>query len=341
MYRNHTVAVVVPAYNEAEQVGTVIDSMPSFVDRVYAIDDCSTDDTWAEIQARATGERRSFEPPTETPPRQAATVPDGGVDGWTEVVPIRHEENQGAGGALKTGYRHAERDGMDATVAIDADGQMDPDRMDQLLDPIVEGRAGYAKGNRLAGRGLRDGMPRFRLLGNWLLTVLTRPASGYWRLQDPQNGYTAISGEALAAIDVDALPDDHDYPNDLLARLNVAGVRVADVSMPAFYGDEESTIDFATFVPRTSKTLLRAFAWRLTRQGQRGRVHLPMLYVLSVLGTTLGTLSAVGSIRGESPTEAVLSARSRTATLFLVGAVASLLAVVTDHRDEGAEVIRE
>lgn len=339
MYRGNTIAVVVPAYNEAEMVGSVIDHLPAFVDRVYAIDDCSTDDTWSEIQQRATGQRHPSTLSTETV-LGPATVPDGGVHDGTRVIAIRHETNQGAGGALKTGYRHAERDEMDITVTIDADGQMDPKQMADLLDPIVEGRAAYAKGNRLAGSRVQAEMPRFRLLGNWLLTLLTRPASGYWRLRDPQNGYTAISREALSAIDLDALPDHHDYPNDLLARLNVVGATVADVPMSAVYGDEESTIDFATFVPRTSKTLLRAFVRRLLREGRRGTVGLPLLYVLGTLGLLLGLSSSVGWLVTRA-VDGGSERSSRGATSLLFGVVASLQAVVSDYYRGDAEVIRE
>ena len=251
-YADTVIGVVVPAYNEAEHVGEVLETVPPFVDRIYAVDDASEDGTWDEIRRRA--------------PTAGETMADGGalVDG--RVVPIRHEENQGAGAALRTGYRHAVDDGVEVVVAIDADGQMDPDNMPALLDPIVDGEADYAKGNRLADRESRREMPAFRQVGNLTLTGLTRVASGYWSLMDPQNGYTAISREALETIDLDAVPDGHDYTNDLLVRLNVAGARVADVSMPALYGDEESTIDYVEFVPRTSVTLLRSFCWRLRRR---------------------------------------------------------------------------
>ncbi len=264
MYRDHAVGVVVPAYDEAEHVGRVIDRIPAFVDRVYAVDDCSTDDTWEVILSRAADDGDA-EPESAGASEPPTPVPDGGRGAGPTVVPIRHDENMGAGGALKTGYRRALRDGMDVTVTLDADDQMDPGLMDRLLDPIVEGAAGFTKGNRLADGTTGAEMPTVRYVGNWVLTLLTKVASGYWGIRDPQNGYTAISHDALAAIDLDAVPDDHDYPNDLLARLNVAGVRVVDVPMPARYGDEESTIDFWSFVPRTSATLCRVFLWRLGR----------------------------------------------------------------------------
>jgi len=262
MYRDHTVGVVVPAYNEVEHVGTVIEEVPSFVDRVYAVDDCSTAGTWEVICDHATCEPSAETASPAVSVTRAAPVADGGTAA-TAVVPIRHDENAGAGGALKTGYRHALLDGMDVVVSVDADDQMDLSRMDRLLDPVVEGTAGFAKGNRLADASTREEMPTFRLVGNCILTALTRISSGYWRMRDPQNGYTAISYDALAAIDLDSVPDGWGYLNDLLARLNVAGVAVADVRMPARYGDEESTIDFWQYVRYTSLSLLRMYLWRL------------------------------------------------------------------------------
>lgn len=342
MYRNHTVGVILPAYNEADRVGEVIESMPAFVDRVYAIDDASTDDTWDVIRAYTTQTESTPEPAPEEGDTSEAIAADGGRSGGLDVVPVRHVINRGAGGTLKTGYGHAERDEMDITVTIDADGQMDPTEMTALLDPIVDERADYAKGNRLAGGGTSDEMPPFRLLGNWILTLLTKPASGYWRIRDPQNGYTAISLEALSAVDMAAIPDDHDYPNDLLARLNTNGVRVADVPMEAIYGDEQSTIAVSSFVPRTAKTIFRSFVSRIRREGQEGKAHLPVFYVLGMLGFALGLLSGGQTAwRAVQPVAAKVSKTWTGATLlFLFGLVASLIAPLVETDDE-TTVVRE
>lgn len=367
-YEETTIGVVVPAYNEAEHVGAVLDSIPSFVDRIYAVDDASQDDTWSEIRDRAldgderiadggeasetsrtslelrsnggetsvasrassgrsfgggetsvTSRASSGRPPEASgvsttgrlssgrgsdsgEVRDASRTSsnrrfeDGPVD--PRIVPIRHAENQGAGAALRTGYQRALADGVEVTVAMDADGQMDPDRMTALLDPVVDGPADYAKGNRLSDPAYRRAMPPLRQFGNWLLTLLTRVASGYWRTVDPQNGYTAISKEALGAIDLDALPDGHDYTNDLLVRLNVAGLRVADVSMPAVYGEEESSITYSQFVPSTSATLLRSFLWRLRRHYLGPAPHpLALFYGAGTTSVAAGLVLGVDALR--------------------------------------------
>lgn len=269
MYRNHTIGVVIPAYNESGLVGDVIRNQPDFVDRIYAIDDSSTDDTWTQILAtdsNAEGTigvgsgnmRRTTRLIFET---QAAVYESAG-----RLVPIRHRENRGVGGAIKSGYLQARKDGMDVTVTVDADNQMDPGQMTRLLDPIVDGRVDYTKGNRLSSRKLQDSMPTMRFVGNILLTLLTRIASGYWRMMDPQNGYTAISAQALECIDIEDLFEYYGFRNEILVRLNVANMRVKDVPMEPIYGAEESHIALRQFVPEVSIMLLQSFLWRIQVQ---------------------------------------------------------------------------
>ena len=162
------------------------------------------------------------------------------------MLPIRHERNRGAGGAIKTGYLAALQDDLFVGIVatIDADGQMDSGLLPRFLDPIVESDAEYTKGNRLLDPEAREEMPAFRLFGNAMLTFLTKIASGYWKTMDPQNGYTAIATPALAAVDVEELYEYYGYCTDLLIKLNVERVRVADVAMPARYGEETSSIKY-------------------------------------------------------------------------------------------------
>ncbi|NEU56644.1 glycosyltransferase family 2 protein [Halorussus sp. MSC15.2] len=280
MYNGNTVGVVVPAYNERGFVGEVIDTLPEFVDRAYVVDDQSTDGTWQEIQEHAEAANRAAAEP-EGEPRLA----DGGVGFTRKVVPIRHETNRGVGGAIKTGYRRAYADGMDVTAVMAGDGQMDPDSLPRLLDPIVDGDADYAKSTRLLDAEYREEMPPFRLFGNRLLSVLTKIASGYWQTTDPQNGYTAISREALADLDIDSLYDDYGFANELLVRLNCHGMTVADVAVPAVYGDEESTIRYRSFVPKLSWLLLTNFLHRQRAQfAESGARATPLCYALGLSG---------------------------------------------------------
>ncbi|ELZ59528.1 MULTISPECIES: glycosyltransferase family 2 protein [unclassified Haloferax] len=296
MYRGNAVGVVVPAYDEARFVGGVIDTLPAFVDRAYVVDDRSTDGTWAVIRRHAA---RANE--REAAPVVAAA--DGGASLDRRVVPIRHAVNRGRGAAVKTGYERALVDGMDIVVVMDGDGQMDPDIMPAIIDPVVDGDADYAVGDRLAARDTRRGMPPWRLFGNLLLSGLTRIASGYWHIRDPQNGYTAVSADALSELEFDRLYDQYGFLNDLLVHLNVAGKRVATVPMRARYGDEESGIRYSTFVPGLSFLLLRDFLWRLRVRYLDGGVHpVAVLYALGVVGVLAGVLRLVGGVAsGERP----------------------------------------
>ncbi|WP_231741299.1 glycosyltransferase family 2 protein [Halorubrum sp. CBA1125] len=277
MYEGATIAVVIPAYNEAGFVGDVIETVPGFVDRVYVVDDCSTDGSWAEIRETLSGLEGS-----ERPGGPLRPLTDGSGPAWRDrivardartgtalpdrrIVALRHRENTGVGGAIKTGYRNAMADdaGVDVVAVMNGDGQMDPGILDRIIDPVVRGDSHYAKGNRLRHTEYRRQMSVWRTFGNFLLTGLTRIASGYWRMMDPQNGYTAISRQALDRVDFESLYEDYGFCNHLLVRLNRQGMRIADVPMRAVYGDETSHIRYGTFVPTLSLLLLRSYLGRL------------------------------------------------------------------------------
>ena len=177
MVEGKRVAVVVPAYDEALLVAETIRGIPDFVDLVVVVDDCSTDDT-AE-QARATGDQR------------------------LEV--LRHEENRGVGAAIATGYARCRDLGVDVTCVMAADNQMDPDELASLVGPVARGEVEYAKANRLVSGEAWTLIPRSRYLGNAVLSLLTKIASGYWHVADSQAGYTAVSITALRRLDLDRL----------------------------------------------------------------------------------------------------------------------------------------
>ncbi|NGM71241.1 glycosyltransferase [Natronolimnobius sp. AArcel1] len=258
MYNDKTIGVVVTAYNEEAFVGNVIETVPAYVDRIYAVDDASPDGSWSVIQ------RVADQLNEEATPEPAVALTDGGDD--RRVVPIQHDENRGYGAAVKTGYKRAAEDGIDVVAVLNGDGQMDPEIMDRIIDPVVTGEADYAKGNRLLTADDRDGMSSFRLFGNAMLTGLSKFASGYWTVGDPQNGYTAISSETIEELDLESITDQYGFLNHILTHLNVNERRVADVSMSAVYGDEESSIKYTSFIRYVSMLLLRSFCWRLNRR---------------------------------------------------------------------------
>ena len=321
MYDGKRIAVVVPAYNESGFVVDVVETVPEFVDRIYAVDDASTDDTWAEIRDAAARVNE-----TEANPQRATA--DGGTVETKRVVPIRHEQNQGVGAAITTGYRSATDDGMDVVAVMNGDGQMDPDILDRIIAPIVEGRADYAKGNRLRAREYRTSMSRWRFFGNSVLTFLTKIASGYWGMMDPQNGYTAISRSAIERIDLDASYDAYGFCNDILVRLNVHQLRIEDVEMPAVYGDENSHIRYRTFVPKLSLLLARRFLWRLQTRYLVTDFHpLVFLYAISGLGLVGGGLYGLWAL---TDTTSQLLHLGVAATELLVALTVLVLAMVLD-----------
>ena len=311
MYEGNTIGVVVPAYNEEGFVGKVIETLPPIVDRVYVVDDRSTDGTWAEIlEAKAQVED--------------TVVADGGTAGEF-VVPIQHEENRGVGGAIKTGYRRALDDGMDVAVVMGGDGQMDPDDLERIVDPVVAGRADYVKGNRFYRPEDHAEMPRFRFVGNRILTYLTKIASGYWSVGDPQMGYTAISREALETVDIEEMYEFYGYCNDLIVRLSANDLRVVDVPAYLSYGDEESDIDYDEYIPRVSGMLLRTFVWRLAvDRDTTGENARSALYFGGAAATLAGLL---GAVAGRD------SSRLRLALLGLGGIVGGMVLDAVTNRD--------
>lgn len=235
MYKGLRVATVLPAYDEANHIGRVIETMPAFVDHVIVVDDCSKDGT-----------------------REAALTC---VD--SRLAVLATPQNLGVGGATVIGYRRAMELGSDLIVKMDGDGQMDPSYLPILLDAIVEHGYDYAKGNRfLANESLRL-MPRGRLFGNVLLTFLTKMASGYWHVFDPQNGYTAIKADVLRVLDLNAIHKRYFFENDMLVHLNFFGFRVRDVPIPARYGDEHSNLSIMHTGSTFPALLIRRYFHRI------------------------------------------------------------------------------
>ncbi len=258
MFQGRKIGVAVPAYNEEKRVASVIENVPACVDRVYVIDDGSTDGT-REIVSGLCRER----------PRLRL---------------IEHAKNRGVGAAIATGYERCLRDGMDIIVVMAGDDQMDPLQLTRLLLPIASGEADYCKGDRMVSARTRKGMPPLRQFGNWILKWLTRVSSGNYRIVDPQNGYAAVSSEALRKIRLDDLYPRYGYCNHLLAKFTVAGVRTVEIPMPARYQGEKSKIRYRKYIPRVSWLLLNSFTWRMRMKqvALTGRRHVYALRPVDV-----------------------------------------------------------
>lgn len=243
---------------------------------------------------------------------------------------IRHDENRGAGGAIKTGYLAAIEADVDIIATIDADGQMDGTTLSGLLDPVVEGEADYAKGNRFHTREVVRKMPTFRLIGNLMLTGLTRISSGYWRLRDPQNGFTAATRETLVDADIESLWTYYGYMNQLMARFNVNGVRIADVPMETTYGNEESNIEYVTYIRNVSWLLLQVFLMRLVNKERTAARSTAACYCLG----TFGIGGTVGTALRQSKTELERGKLPILLGSALVSVVTLLVGAVVDSQNQ-------
>nr|WP_297424194.1 glycosyltransferase family 2 protein [uncultured Actinotalea sp.] len=233
MFNGAVVTAVVPAYREERMIARVITTMPDVVDHIVVVDDCSPDDTSGA--ALAVGDPR--------------------------VHVVRHETNQGVGGAIITGHRRAMELGSDINVVMAGDAQMDPAYLPDLLVEVTDQGYGFAKANRFFAPESFSGMPRHRVFGNIVLSFLTKLASGYWHLFDPQNGYTAVRTSVLRRIPLDSVARRYSFENDLLIHLNILQVPAVDVPIPAVYGDEVSSIRLSKVVPELVALLGRGF-WR-------------------------------------------------------------------------------
>jgi len=270
MYKNKSICIVIPAHNEATQVGTVIDTMPDFVDRIVIVDDVSNDNT-AEVV------------------RQYQQSND-------KIILLQHEKNQGCGGSLSTGYKWARDNDYDVAVRMDGDAQMAPEDLPALLDPVVEDRADYSKGNRLfTGEAYRK-IPKVRYFGNAFLSLLTKIASGYWHVADFQSGYTAINKKALQTIDWDKMYKRFGQPNDLLVRLNVYDFRVTDVPVePVYNVGEKSGMNIFKAIFTIGWLLFRMFFWRMKEKYIIRDFH-PLIFFY-LLGAIFGFITVALSIR--------------------------------------------
>ena len=266
MYKTQSVGVVVPAFNEETQIGKVIETMPDHVDHIVIIDDKSTDATADRVREYQESNSR--------------------------IVLIEHEINQGVGGAIATGYMCMRNNNIDAAVVMAGDGQMNPDDMDVLLDPIVEGVAHYSKGNRLIYGNAFQTIPKVRFFGNAALSFLTKIASGYWHVADSQTGYTVINKQALHVINWDEMFKRYGQPNDILVKLNVHSFKVLDVPVePVYNVGEKSGIHIRKVVFSIGWLLTKLFFWRLKEKYVIRDFHpLVLFYLMGFSGLAIGTL---------------------------------------------------
>ena len=273
MHRNKRISLVIPAYNEEKLIKPTLEGVPEIIDKVYVVDDCSPDNQNEVILDCANNDSR--------------------------IELLRHKTNQGPGGSIITGYLQSSKDGFDITVVVGGDYQMPLDEVGKLLDPVIDGKADYSKGNRFLLSKLYDTlqrMPKTKLIGNWIITALTKVASGYYKIMDVVDGYTAITKEAIDVIDWSKAWRKYGYPMDFLIRMNAYGLKVIDVPRTAIYlkGERQSQIKGLSYALKVSPMILKGFFWRLRFRYMYLDFHpLVLFYYFSFLLLPIGFFDSI------------------------------------------------
>jgi len=251
MYKDKSIAIVIPCFNESRQIRQVLNTIPNYVDNIIAIDDASTDTTIGKI--RSINDHR--------------------------IIVIEHKKNLGVGASIASGYKWSRDHKVDIAVVMAGDGQMDPDDLPALIDPVCNGIADYSKGNRLFTGEAYKMIPKVRFWGNAFLSFLTKIASGYWHVADSQSGYTAINKKALHSIDWDKMYKRYGQPNDLLVRLNIHNMRVVDVPVkPVYHVGERSGLKIRKIIFTIPLMLIRMFFTRLFKKYMIRNFHPLVLF---------------------------------------------------------------
>lgn len=303
MYKDKKISLVIPAHNEERLIGPTLEGVPETIDRVYVIDDASQDSTCEVVEKYAL------------------------IDPRIEL--IRHEVNKGVGAAIITGYQRSSADGYDIAVVVGGDNQMPLEVVEELLEPVASGEVDYTKGNRflMPQVGL-DGMPWTRFIGNALISIMTKMASGYYKIYDVVDGYTAISKRAIDLVDWGKAWKGYGYPMDFLVRLNAYGLKVKDIPRRAIYleGERQSQIKGVNYALRVTPMMVRGFFWRLLSKYLVRDFH-PLLffYIFGLLLLPLGVLYGGFLVYQQFTGEGVTGPRSVVCALMIIMGIQFLL----------------
>ncbi|HEY5772510.1 MAG TPA: glycosyltransferase family 2 protein, partial [Chitinophagaceae bacterium] len=231
------ITVVIPCYNVAKHIKDVICNIPDSISYIIAVNDCSKDDTESILLKLANENKK--------------------------LIYIRHEMNQGVGGAMITGYKRSMELNADITIKMDGDGQMDAAYIPALVKPLVNDKADFTKGNRFRDLKALQAMPLSRRIGNLGLSFIIKAASGYWNVFDPTNGFTAIKNETLKSMNFNRIHKRYYFETSMLIELYYANAVVNDIPMKARYGDEVSGLSRTKTLFQFPPKLFIAFIRRL------------------------------------------------------------------------------
>lgn len=260
------IAVVIPCYKVKQHILDLLKAMPSSVWRIYVVDDCCPEKTGKFVEEHVGDDR---------------------------VRVLYHSLNQGVGAAVMTGYRAALLDEADILVKVDGDGQMDPKLIPYFVAPILSGEADYTKGNRFYDLEKIQAMPTIRLIGNAVLSLMTKVSSGYWNLFDPTNGYTAIHASVAKYLPFQKISQRYFFETDILFRLNTLRAVVVDVPMDAQYGEEVSSLKIPNIMGEFLFKHIRNFVKRIfynyyLRDLSLASIELPVGVIMLLFGVVFG-----------------------------------------------------
>ncbi len=360
MLNNKTIGVVVPAYNEETQIGMVIDTMPDFVDRIVIINDASPDKTLEVVKGYLGKENGNFVNDKigslkikKTAYNEADLlleeidrkeidkfVPSEIInknDSKDRLILINQLKNGGVGSAIARGYKWCKDNNIDCTAVMAGDGQMDPGELLGICTPVIDEGIDYVKGNRLIHRSAKHLIPKTRYFGNSILSILTKVASGYWRVSDTQTGYTAISLNALRKINIAAIYKSYGMPNDMLVKLNIAKCTLKEVEIkPIYRVGEQSKMKIFKLIPRVSWLLFKAFFKRIwIRYFKRDFHPLFLLYWMAMILLAVSIPFLVEILRNFFVSGSVTANSILLIYIFLIisGSQALLFAMWMDIQD--------
>lgn len=276
------VAVVIPAYKVRKHIVDVVASIPQTVGYIFVVDDACPEASGRLVQESTSDPR---------------------------VTVLFHKENQGVGGAVMTGYDAALQTDAQIVVKVDGDGQMDLEQLPRLIAPIAQGKADYTKGNRFNSVEALEAMPRIRIFGNAVLSFMNKFASGYWRITDPTNGYTAIHTQVLRDLKFVKIAKRYFFESDLLFRLSLLRAVVQDIPMNAIYAGEESNLKISKIVGKFFWGNIKNFAKRVfyqyyLREWSTASFELPLGFFLTLFGSVTAIVTWIESFHRTTPAPA-------------------------------------
>ena len=237
MIRGKKVVVVMPAYNASKTLRTTCAEVPmDIVDEIILVDDASCDETVAV--AKELG-----------------------------LKTIVHPKNRGYGGNQKSCYKTALEAGADIVIMLHPDYQYTPKLVSAMAYILESGLYDVVLGSRiLGGQALKGGMPMYKYISNRFLTMAQNMLMGA-KLSEYHTGYRAFTRKVLETVPIERNSDDFVFDNQMLSQIHYQGFSIAEVTCPAKYFKEASSINFVRSMRYGFGCLWTALQFRLSKMG--------------------------------------------------------------------------